>query len=97
LAGHSVIIDAVFLAETERNAAESVASRAGATFTGIWLEAGQETMRARVAVRTGDASDATEDVVLKQMQTDPGRITWHRQDASGSLENTLAACRQHIR
>ena len=96
LAGQGVVIDAVFLGEAERQAAEDVAKRAGASFAGIWLEAERDTTRARVTARSGDASDATEQVVLKQMQIDPGPIAWHKVDASGSLENTYTQCRQHL-
>ena len=96
LAGRSVIIDAVFLTETERHAAAELAHGVGTSFTGIWLKTDEGTMRRRVAARTGDASDATEDVVLKQIGTDPGEITWPTVDASGTSEQTVNLCRSHL-
>jgi uncharacterized protein len=61
--GHSVIVDAVFARNEERRHVENVARTAGAAFCGIELEAPVETLKSRVARRSGDASDATADIV----------------------------------
>ena len=45
---------------------------AGAHFAGVWLEAPPEVLTARVAARRGDASDATAEVVAKQLALRPG-------------------------
>jgi len=47
----------------------------------LWLEAPLATLRARIAGRTGDASDATLDVLERVALRDTGFITWHRLDA----------------
>ncbi len=88
-AGHSVVVDAVFSKPEERAAIEAVAVAAGVPFDGVWLTAPREAMFERVTVRTGDASDATADVVIRQLGVDPGCITWHRIDAGGPREATL--------
>jgi aminoglycoside phosphotransferase family enzyme/predicted kinase len=82
-AGHSVIVDAVFARPEERAAAEGAAHAAGAAFTGIWLEAPAARLEERIAARSGDASDATIEVLRRQLAYDLGPITWRRVDASG--------------
>lgn len=82
-AGHSVILDAVFLDPAQRAAAEAVAREAGVPFTGLWLQAPLGVLRARVAARRGDASDATEEVLLRAAAADPGPVRWQILDAEG--------------
>jgi aminoglycoside phosphotransferase family enzyme/predicted kinase len=90
-AGHCVVLDAVFAHENERAQAQGLAALAGVPFTGIWLEGPQETLAARVAARTGDASDATAEVVARQFTYDTGPIRWHRIEAGGDAQATRAA------
>ncbi|MEM8986595.1 MAG: AAA family ATPase [Pseudomonadota bacterium] len=96
-AGRSVVFDAVFLNEAERDAAEAVAEAAGAPFFGFWLEADPSVLKARVAARTGDASDADVGVLERQLERDPGEVSWRRIDAGGEdaaavIKETLALC-----
>jgi aminoglycoside phosphotransferase family enzyme/predicted kinase len=93
-AGHSVIADGVYARPAERNAIAGVAQAAKVPFVGLWLEAPAETLAARIAVRRGDASDATAAVLRQQLTYDLGRIDWHRLDASGPPEAVIAAARQ---
>ena len=65
-AGHSVIVDAVHRDAGERREIAGIAVATGAAFTGLWLDAPLETIVARVATRSGDASDATAAVVVDQ-------------------------------
>lgn len=90
-AGRTVIVDAVFARPDERDAIEAVARAAGACFTGIWLDAPQAVQIARVEARSGDASDATAEVVARQAGYDLGSLAWHRIDASAGPQQTLAA------
>lgn len=90
-AGQAVVLDAVFAAPDERAEAERIATEAGVTFSGIWLEAPPETLEARVGARTGDASDATEDVVRTQASYDLGEIGWRRVAAGGTGDATFEA------
>lgn len=89
-AGHSVVLDAVFLDPANRAAAEAAAG--GAPFHGIWLEAPREVLRARVEARKEaglraperrDASDATVEVMERAASRDPGPMAWRRVDAGG--------------
>ena len=95
-AGHSAICDAVFSKQDERDKAAAIAAGAGVPFDGLWLEAPPETMRARVASRTGDASDATPAVVDAQLAAAPATIAWPRITAGSSPESTLAKARDTL-
>ncbi|MBR0669884.1 bifunctional aminoglycoside phosphotransferase/ATP-binding protein [Neoroseomonas soli] len=91
-AGQAVALDAVFLDPAHRGQAEAVARAAGLRFDGIWLEAPLEVLRARLAARTGDASDATEAVLLRAAAVDPGPMAWHRVAADeGAVIASLSA------
>jgi hypothetical protein len=95
-AGQWVIADAVFARPGEREAIEAAASRAGVPFHGVWLEAPAEVMSARVETRTGDASDATAEVVALQTRYDTGEIAWSRFANSGGPEAVVAELRAHL-
>lgn len=90
-AGHSVIADAVYARDTERAAIEAVAHALGVPFQGLWLDAPPEILASRVGARSGDASDATADIVQAQLKYDTGGIRWARIDASGTPDETLGA------
>ncbi len=95
-AGQSVIVDAVHARPQERAAVEAVARAAGAGFAALWLEAPAEVLLERVGARRGDASDATRDVVRRQLGYDIGALTWRRLDAGGPPEAVSAAARRHL-
>ena len=93
-AGRSVIVDAVLSNAAERTALERMAQNAGVKFQGLWLRAPAGELRARIAARRGDASDATREVVDAQMERGAGNVTWPVIEAGGTPEATLAAaCR----
>ncbi len=93
-AGYSAVIDAVALREEERRSFAAVAAVVGVPFTGLWLDAPAETMRARVAGRRGDASDASAEILDRQLVHNPGALDWIGIDAGGNLDATLAAARR---
>ncbi len=88
-AGHSVIVDAVFRQKENRDAIQALAKKLNIPFSGIWLQAPEETMFSRVDNRKGDASDAKSDTVKKQLASETGDITWNKINASGSLTDTM--------
>lgn len=96
-AGHSVVLDAVFAHESERQVAASIAQHTGARFHGLWLDAQPDVLKARVSARKADASDATAAVIDKQLNYDLGRLNWGRVNAGGTPEETLEAVRQTLR
>lgn len=92
-AGHSVIVDGVFAKPDERERVARLARELHARFDAVWLHAPAEALRERVTARTGDASDATTQVVSLQAGLDTGVIDWHRVDASrGPMEVLAQAC-----
>jgi hypothetical protein len=96
-AGHSVIIDAVSARPEERAAIAEVARRAGTGFTGLWLEAPEATLLARLAVRSKDASDATPEVLRRQLAYDIGPIDWVRVEAGRPLDDIMKEVRHALR
>jgi len=80
-AGHSVVLDAMFLDPALRAGARAAAGPH--PFTGLWLEAPLHLLEARVSARTGDASDADVAVLRRAATADPGALDWHRIDAAG--------------
>ena len=90
LARHSVIIDATFLAEADRQAAADLAARLRVPFHGIWLDADPATLERRIAARTADASDADVEVLHKQLKRGAGPVIWTEIDAGGALDQVVA-------
>jgi uncharacterized protein len=93
IAGHSVIVDAVFDRAVDRQAIEAVARACGVPFHGAWLQASREVLAARVAARVGDASDATIAVLDRQLARGSAGRQWHVLHAGGNADTTLAAGR----
>ncbi|MGE0008438.1 MAG: AAA family ATPase [Parvibaculaceae bacterium] len=81
--GQAVIIDATFLNPFEASAAAEIARRSKVEFRGLWLEAPTGLLMRRLFNRSGDASDATADVLRRQPvgEAPPG---WTCLDASGT-------------
>jgi len=94
-AGYACILDATFLSEkSEANLADITQDFDGVVKT-LWLEAPTDVLRARVAVRRGDASDAGVDVLDMQLkEAEPEG--WPRVDVSGSRDEAVAALRQAL-
>jgi aminoglycoside phosphotransferase family enzyme/predicted kinase len=88
-AGHAVIVDAVYSAPEERAAIAAVATQLGVPFLGLWLTAASQTLVARVAARRNDASDATSEVVQRQLTQEIGALSpaWRVLGAGGSAED----------
>jgi aminoglycoside phosphotransferase family enzyme/predicted kinase len=95
--GHSVVVDAVFARPDDRTAIERVASDAGVPFAGLWLEAPEAVLMARIDRRRHDASDATTDVIRHQLEQPTGTMTWHRIDASTPPAVVLERASGHVR
>ena len=87
--GQRVVVDAVFSTEAEREAVEKIARRLNIPFTGLWLDADEATLAARVTGRRNDASDATADVVRQQLARGAGTMQWRKINAGGSPQHTL--------
>jgi aminoglycoside phosphotransferase family enzyme/predicted kinase len=96
LSDQSVVVDAVFARQEEREAIRAAAEIAKVPFTGLWLEAPRDILEQRLTSRRGDVSDADVTVLHKQLTYDLGHITWHHIDAGGDLATTVAAAMHHL-
>jgi aminoglycoside phosphotransferase family enzyme/predicted kinase len=94
--GYPAILDATFMDLVERDAAADVARRMQLPFDGLWLAAPPAVLAARVAARTGDASDADLAVLESQLAAAAAAPEWQRIDAAGEPEASLAAARRLI-
>lgn len=66
-AGWSVIVDAAFLRRAERKAFRTLAAEAHAEFFILFADAPTEELRRRIAARAGDASEATQAILERQI------------------------------
>ncbi len=95
--GYAVIADAVFAQQEERDGISAVASTADVEFAGLWLSAPADVLSARLQSRTNDASDATIEVLKKQLDYETGLLgCWHSITASGNSAATLELARSAI-
>ena len=85
-AGHAVIADAVFASQHEREQIAGVARDADIPCVGLWLDGPPALLATRLHDRVADASDATADVLERQVRAGVGPLTWHRLDGSLDVE-----------
>ncbi|PXA86274.1 gluconate kinase [Caulobacter sp. D4A] len=95
-AGRSVVVDAVFIKPEQRARAEALAKKLDVAFQGVWLEAPAEVLRARVAARVNDASDADVAVLESQLVRDTGEIDWRRVDTVSAFEDEARALAEQM-
>jgi aminoglycoside phosphotransferase family enzyme/predicted kinase len=90
-AGRAVVLDATFMRPGLRERVEALGRAVGVRFDGVWLEADPGVLAARVAARSGDASDATIATLRAQLDEDLGEIGWTRLDAGGPPDAAASA------
>jgi len=95
-AGHSAIVDAVFVRPEERAQIAAAVRQSPVRFRGLFLAADLDVRVARVLARAHDASDADARIAREQESYDSGPIEWAKIDASGELEPTLHAARRAV-
>lgn len=88
-AGHSVVLDAVYMAAQERQAAAGLAQDLGVAFHGLWLQADKQVLVERVRSRKADASDADAAIVDLQHNQAIGQMDWCAIDAGGTPADTM--------
>src|SRR5262249_32954387 len=74
--GHSVIVDAVFAQQSERNEVAALARVCNVSLSGLFLVADLATRQARIGSRRDDASDATREVAELQERYNIGDLDW---------------------
>ena len=97
-AGHAVIVDAGYRIAGDREHMAAVARDAGVPFVGLWIDGPPARLAERLRGRSGDASDATPDILQHQLQAGVGRLDWYRLDgsldAAGVKQRAEAHCRE---
>ena len=94
-ASHAVIADATFLDPALRGRVAQAARQAGAAFLGVWLQVPLAELERRVAARSGDASDATVEVLRAAAPRAPPPSDWLHVDAT-SAESALAMVQEAL-
>ena len=89
-AGCTVSADGVFGDPAKRARIERAAQTAAVPFHGIWLDAPEPVLEARVGGRVGDASDADARVVRAQATMQTGVVAWTKVPATGDPETVRA-------
>ncbi|MGX8012423.1 bifunctional aminoglycoside phosphotransferase/ATP-binding protein [Mesorhizobium sp. ORM8.1] len=79
--GGSVVADAVFDRAEDRDRIERAAIDTNVSFAGFWLVADPLVLWHRVSERKGGPSDATVDILSRQLQRDAGALTWRKIEA----------------
>ncbi|RDD61813.1 AAA family ATPase [Ferruginivarius sediminum] len=98
VAGRSAIVEATFLRREDRAEVRKLGEAAGVRYCGLWLQAPEPELMSRVAGRSGDASDATREVVAGQLERAPkGEVAWPSVDAGGNIETVAARARDTLR
>lgn len=95
--GACVAADAVFDRQIDREAMEAVAAKAKVPFEGLWLEADEATLLSRVSNRTTGSSDATIDVLSRQLQRMSGSVSWRHLDATRPIDEIVEAILREAR
>jgi hypothetical protein len=85
-AGHAAIVDAVYGNADDRDEIASIAHQAGVPFIGLWLDGPPELLARRLQGRVMDASDATADVLRRQLRSTVAPVNWRHLDGSRDAE-----------
>jgi uncharacterized protein len=92
--GGSVVADAVFDRPADRERIEKAARDRGIAFSGVWLEADPLILWQRVNERKGGPSDATVDILSRQLQRNANQASWRRTDSDRQLVDIVAELRR---
>jgi uncharacterized protein len=88
--GGSVVADAVFDRPADRERIEKAARSRAIRFSGFWLEADPLVLWQRVSDRKGGPSDATIDILSRQLQRNATQSSWQKINADRKLADTVA-------
>jgi aminoglycoside phosphotransferase family enzyme/predicted kinase len=88
--GGCVVADAVFDNPSERDRIEHVGRDRTIPFFGFWLATDPTILWHRITERKGGPSDATVDILSRQLQRDTGSLTWRKVRADRGVETVAA-------
>jgi predicted kinase len=83
----------VFGELAQRDNIAQTARKAGVPFKGLWLEAPPSVLEQRIAARRRDASDATIEVLCRQMAHITRPADWQQINAAGPADEILSQAR----
>ncbi len=92
--GGSVVADAVFDRPADRDRIEKVASVRGVAVAGFWLDADPPVLWQRVSDRKGGPSDATIDILSRQLQRNATQTSWRKINAERKLADIVTELRR---
>ncbi|MBU3031815.1 AAA family ATPase [Paracoccus marinaquae] len=95
--GTTVLLDATFLGADWQACVERLAMHEGVAFDGLWLDLPPEAAMHRVEARGPDASDATTEVIRRQVADAACPAGWHQVPAGGRLDEVIAAAATALR
>lgn len=95
-AGYTAILDATFIDPEQRRDVVAIADAAHVPFQGLWLTAPESVLAKRVRARHGDASDADEAVLKRQLTANTGSIDWATVDVSGTPAEAVTAAKEAL-
>lgn len=95
--GRSVIVDATFMNEQSRIAIEELASERSVPFNGYWLTGESDQLARRIAARPQGASDATQTVLERQLESGPGDLRWRSIDTTMPRDGGFEAVFDELR
>jgi aminoglycoside phosphotransferase family enzyme/predicted kinase len=95
--GWPIVVDAVFDRPQDRAAIEQAARDVKVRFDGVWLDSSREELLRRIEARRNDVSDATREVLERQLERDPGDIDWLRVDTARDLDAVVAHIADRLR
>ncbi|MBE1264339.1 AAA family ATPase, partial [Salmonella enterica subsp. enterica serovar Derby] len=92
--GGAVVADAVFDRPADRSRIEKTASDRNVSFSGFWLQADPLVLWQRVSERIGGPSDATIDILSRQLQRNATQSSWRKVNADRKLADIVAELRR---
>lgn len=95
--GRPVIVDATFLNEQSRIEIEAVARARSVPFNGYWLTGAPDQLARRIAARPKGASDATQTVLDRQLESGPGELRWQSIDTTMPCDRDFEAVFDELR
>ncbi|CDX20679.1 conserved hypothetical protein [Mesorhizobium sp. ORS 3324] len=88
--GGSVVADAVFDKPDDRDRIERAATETNVLFAGFWLSTDPSVLWRRISERKGGPSDATVDILSRQLQRDAGPLSWRKIEADRKVAEITA-------
>ena len=91
-----MVADAVFDRVENRKLLEFAATEKRCAFSGFWLDADPALLWQRVQTRKGGVSDATVDVLSKQLSKEVTPVDWNKLNAAHRTDDLVSEILHHL-